>query len=285
MQRSVMSFHNSFMMRVLRAIRAIVLIMFRFPKRTMMIMVILLALSIPLLWGVGVITREVNAYMISISKATGFVLKDVYVSGQEHTKTEDILHAIPSEIGDSLWHVPIWEIKKALESLPWVDRASVQRQIPSTIIIHIEEFQPAALWQNEGALHLINTQGRIIDTVDLSRFSKMIILVGEDAPKKSKELFTFLSLNTSIAKRVSSAIFVSKRRWNIRLDNHIEIKLPEAQPIDAWRYLLKLHNEKLLLNQNNILSIDLRVKEKIYINRNRAYTPPKTSTLHGAVYG
>src|SRR3546814_9628127 len=41
---------------------------------------------------------------------------------------------------------------EAILALPWVKTASVERRLPDTIFVRIEERRPMALWQNERQL-------------------------------------------------------------------------------------------------------------------------------------
>ena len=51
-----------------------------------------------------------------------------------------------------------------------------------------------------------------------------------------------------LAKRFSAAIYVSDRRWNIRMagrqDDPIEVKLPEDKPETAWKKLSDLQEKE-----------------------------------------
>lgn len=201
--------------------------------------------------------------LLETSNKTGLILKDVYLEGQHYTKDTDIINAIDLQIGEPLMHIDIHHIKTELEALPWIRYAMVERLYPSTLRIHLIERKPLALWQYENQLKLIDSTGFIIPENDLKPFSHLILLVGEDAPAHTDSLMAILDRDSDVSKMVSSAIRISKRRWNIRLHNGIEIKLPEDHPEQAWNHLLQLHKKTHILD-SSLQSIDLRIPQKIY---------------------
>jgi cell division protein FtsQ len=210
-----------------------------------------------------------------ISEQTGLVLKDILLEGQEHTPKEDIINIMTNAtidddnyltIGDPILNIDLKRIKSKLEKLAWVKYASVERLFPSTLSVSIIERQPAALWQYNDVVHLIDTEGDVINTSEIDRFSDLIIMVGEESPSHVQSLFNLLNAQPDLAKRVSSAIRVGKRRWNLRFLNDVEVKLPEEEPSHAWDNLAKMQKETAILD-TDITSIDLRIEDenKIFV--------------------
>lgn len=194
-------------------------------------------------------------------------LKNVYLEGQEHTNTEDILQVMDVKIGAPLFSVEIQEIRTNLEALPWVRYAEVERQYPSTLTVRIVERIPVALWQFDQQLQLLDSEGEVIRAENISSFSDYLILVGKDAPYHLPEVMQMLESQKSLKPFVSSFIRVSERRWDVILRNDIRIMLPEQQPEKMWDYLAQLQEEKHMLDDNSIESINLKIPEKIFIER------------------
>lgn len=210
------------------------------------------------------ITKEkISDALYTVSSKTNLVLKNVYLEGQKYSNEDDIIQAINVNEEQAILGINIWKIQKNLESLPWVKYAVVERQYPSTLSIRITERTPKALWQNLGKVHLIDSDGKIINDEDLHKFSDLIILVGNDVPTYAGSLLGLLSSTPEISKLVSSAIRVGERRWNIRLYSGIEIKLPEDNFSDAWSNLSKLHKENKILD-STVKVIDLRLPGKMF---------------------
>ncbi len=209
----------------------------------------------------------VDSQMAKLAVEKDIQLKNVYLEGQEHTKTESILEVMDVKIGMPLFSVPLEEIRIRLEALPWVRYAEVERQYPSTITVRIVERIPVALWQVDQKLRLLDADAVVIDVDDIGAFSNYLILVGADAPYHLSEVMQILESQESLRPLVSSMVRVSERRWDVILRNDMRIMLPENKPEAMWSYLAQLHEEKNILSDSDIISINLKIPEKLFIEK------------------
>ena len=160
-----------------------------------------------------------------------------------------------------------------LEQLPWIRVASIERQYPGTIRVKIVERRPLALWQRKNELVLVDEIGDVITPRKLDRFHKMLVLVGKDAPAHATALLSILSREPDLKHRVNAAVRVGDRRWNIRMDNGVYVRLPENDALAAWRRFARLERQHKLLKQD-LLSIDLRIADQLIV-RPRGGRPEK----------
>ena len=98
------------------------------------------------------------------------------------------------------------------------------------------------------------------------------MIVGGDAPDEAPALFTLLAAQPRLSKRVRAAVRVGARRWNLRLDNGIDIQLPEENASDAWARLAELDREHRLLARD-IELIDLRLPGRMIVRARRVRPP------------
>ena len=84
---------------------------------------------------------------------------------------------------------------------------------------------------------------------------------------------TILAYEPGLKQRVNAAVRVGERRWNIRMDNGIYVRLPETGALDAWRRFARLERQHKLLKQD-LLSIDLRIPDQLIV-RTRGGRPEK----------
>lgn len=199
----------------------------------------------------------------AFSAKQGFELTEVKISGRLNSTSESLRKAINLQIGMPLIAIDLHQVKSDLEKLAWVKSVkTVSRIYPGLIFIEIEEKTPVAIWQYQGKFSLIDTDGQIIPISDVQRFSNLMVIVGENAPQKTPELIKMLSTQSSLQDRVTAAIWVGDRRWDLRIDNRIEVILPEEGATDAWLFLAQKHQEQRILDQP-IKRIDLRIKGQI----------------------
>jgi cell division protein FtsQ len=196
----------------------------------------------------------------------GFVVARVDVMGEGRLNEQDVLKAVNVRPGDYFFGVDLKEAQRRTESLPWVDRAVVRRLWPNRIVVQLVENQPYAVWQNKGQLALINKEGDVIApvSVDISIPTGLIHIVGEGAAAEAAELEDMLSDWQGLNRRVTSAILVSGKRWNIILDDAVTVKLPSVGIEVALAKLAKLQNQTQILDRA-VSEIDLRLMDRISI--------------------
>ncbi|MEK6733525.1 MAG: cell division protein FtsQ/DivIB, partial [Pseudomonadota bacterium] len=109
-------------------------------------------------------------------------------------------------------------------------------------------------------------EGVIIHEKDLKPYFNLPIFIGDGSEIYANSLITIFREEPELFKHIHAIIRVSERRWNIRLDNDLEIKMPEENFEEAWKKVIKLYKKKELLNPE-ISVIDLRVANKIFVEK------------------
>lgn len=200
------------------------------------------------------------------SASLGFVVKDVMVEGQKYTSEEKISKALKIKPNSPIFALSLKELKTKLEAIEWIKYASVERELPNKIHIAIIERTPIALGQKDKKLYLIDDEGVIINQSDIKSHLHLPIIIGEGAEINANSLIKMLRVEPDLFNHISSIIRVSERRWNVRLDNKIEIKMPEENFEQAWQTVIKLYRKNELLNKD-LKVLDLRIENKIFVEK------------------
>jgi cell division protein FtsQ len=210
------------------------------------------------------VLQSTNNKIQDLCRATGIVLKNVYLEGQNYTDRTEIIKALNVEIGEPILNINLSKLQNNLKSIGWIQDAVIERQLPDTLYIWIVERTPLALWQNSGKMYIIDQEGKVIEGENnFQKFSHLILLIGEDAPLYAKSLFSFIDKEKDLFQQISSATRISERRWNIRFQNGLVVKLPEEEAEKYWQYVVNMYKKKILFN--DIKTLDLRVPNKLYI--------------------
>jgi cell division protein FtsQ len=183
--------------------------------------------------------------LLQTTATLGLRVADIRVEGRATTDRDTILEALNARPGTPLLAVDPARAKQQLESLPWVRSAVIERRFPDTIYVRLVEREPMALWQHHGKL-------------------KLPLVVGEDAPAHANELLTMLAREPDLAAHVTAAIRVGGRRWNLRLDNAIDVLLPADDPAAAWAGLAGLQRNSAIL-QRDVQAIDMRLPDRLVV--------------------
>lgn len=76
---------------------------------------------------------------------TLFPIEKVEIRGNVRTSNETLMHALNLSSGQSIFSAKVEELSERTLKLPWVKSAKIQRRIPDTITIELEEWEPAFL--------------------------------------------------------------------------------------------------------------------------------------------
>jgi len=205
-------------------------------------------------------------FALTATAETGLSLQTVEVHGRGETRQADVLGAIGAARGAPLLGLDIDAMRERLTALPWIVSAEVERRYPNRLLVTVKEAEPMALWQRNQKLFLVSRAGKVIETADLGKYSKLLVIVGDRAPERAEALFDLLAREPKLKERVAAAVFVGKRRWNLRLDNGIDVKLPEENPAVAWSRLADLQKQYGLL-EKDVRIIDLRLPDQVVLRQ------------------
>lgn len=243
----------------------------RMPPRTVMLLgggtALALTLGGWLLWpGEWLAERQavLEADALAYSAELGLRIDRVTVAGRRETPAEVLIAAVEHEAGDPILAVDADALRLRLEELPWVRSATVERKLPGEIRLTIEERVPMALWQRDGRYHLVDRYGDTMPVADVTKYAGMIVLTGVDAPAHARALLDLLALEPDLGMRVIAAQRVGARRWNLRLDNGVDIRLPEEEAASAWRALADMERDEGLLDRDLVM-IDLRTPDRLVV--------------------
>ena len=214
-------------------------------------------------WGQQALDKAEDE-LVAMTGALGLVVADIEVDGRVLTDRETVLAALGGRGGTPILAISPARAKERLERLPWIRSATVERRLPDTLYVHLVERKPLALWQHRSRLELIDRDGGVIPIGPIDPSMRLLTVVGDDAPAHALELIDMLAGEPVLAARVTAAIRVGGRRWTLRIDNVIEVLLPEQNPAAAWAQLARLDRTDALL-QRNIQAVDMRLPDRLVL--------------------
>lgn len=230
------------------------------------------------LWHSGRLNHYGQALREHINTATqkaDFAVTDIRVEGRHRAAKEDIFDALGTERGAPLFAFDPDTAATRLGKLPWVEKVTVERRLPDTIRVNVTEREPAARWQHDEKIYVIDDRGHVLPTAVLSEFPALPLVVGMGANDHCHELFAALKPYPALFEKLESAVRVGERRWDLHLNPKITVRLPEEDMAGA------LHRLSVLMTQDHVLdreliAIDLRVPDRLVIDPVPAAAPPVT---------
>lgn len=171
--------------------------------------------------------------------------------------------------------VDVSAIRQRLLQFGWIKDARVQRRLPDTLVIDIVERTPAALWQSQGQLALIDREGVVLDRVPVDKMPDLPLLIGPGANQHSEELARLMDSVPALKPQFASATWVGDRRWDLSFQSGETVALPEgdAAASAALQKFARLDRSSGLLGRG-IVRFDLRIPGKMVVRLPRSPGEP-----------
>jgi cell division protein FtsQ len=203
------------------------------------------------------------------ANAAGFRIVSVALAGNRHVSREEVL-AIAGVTGTtSLVFLDVEETRARLKTNPWIADATVLKLYPGELQIGIKEREPFALWQKDGRVSVIADDGTVLEPYVAPRLIELPLVVGRGAETRAKQFLALLDRYPAMRDFVRASVFVGERRWNLRLKNGIDVRLPETDVAPALERLVALDQEKNLITRD-IVAIDLRLPDRVTVRLSEA---------------
>lgn len=201
---------------------------------------------------------------IEITADAGFTVENILVEGRVNTDPDVLLGLVNVRKDDPLLSFQPKAAKELIERIAWVKSVKVERRLPDTIYIELEERQPLALYQKDKKLFLIDVDGETITDFGLNRFKDLLLVSGTGAPENAYTLVNNLNVEDSLLPYIEAASFISDRRWDLKTHSGITIKLPAEDIGFALRRLALFQEDNQILDKE-LEHIDLRNQSRILV--------------------
>jgi cell division protein FtsQ len=203
------------------------------------------------------------------ANAAGFRIVSVALAGQHHVSRQEVLAAAGVTDTTSLLFLDVEQTRERLKTNPWIADATVLKLYPGELQIGIKEREAFALWQKDGQVYVIAEDGTVLGPYVSPRLIELPLVVGRGAETRAKEFLALLGRYPALRAVVRATVLVGERRWNLRLKNGIDVRLPETDIAPALARLVALDKEKNLITRD-IVAIDLRLPDRVTVRLSEA---------------
>jgi cell division protein FtsQ len=240
------------------------------------VFVVLVALDIP--------AKAERSAGVAIGRA-GFTVRGYQIVGLNHMDRKlvdavvtDEIRAAADRAGAAKAPQPLVNVAAIRERLlgyGWVKDARVSRRLPDTLVIDIVERSPTGLWQNQGQLALIDSEGVVLDRVPIDKMPDLPLLIGPGANRRSEELGRLMTAVPTLKPQLASATWVGGRRWDLSFQSGEQVALPEGENAarTALQKFAQADRSTGLLGRG-IVRFDMRIPGKMIVRLPRAPGEP-----------
>jgi cell division protein FtsQ len=222
--------------------------------------------------GLGIVKGgHVDEFMVELSNArnalansVGFRITEVAINGRRQLSQDEVL-AIGGVNGrSSLLFLDATTLRDKLKANPWISDAAILKLYPGRLQIDLVERTAFALWQQDGRLAVIAEDGAVLEPFVARRFVSLPLVVGKGADVKARDFLALLDRYPQVRSVTKAAILVGERRWNLRLKDGLDIRLPENDVGNALAMLSKLDKEDRLFSRD-ITAVDMRLPDRLTV--------------------
>jgi cell division protein FtsQ len=210
------------------------------------------------------LTQALSDTRNALANSAGFRITTVGINGRKQLSQDEVL-AIGGVNGrSSLLFLDAEAVRDKLKANPWIGDATVLKLYPGRLQIDIVERSAFALWQQDGHLSVIADDGAVLEPYVTRRFTSLPLVVGKGAETRARDFLALLDRYPQVRAVTKAAIFVGERRWNLRLKDGLDIRLPENDVGNALAALSKIDKEDKLFSRD-IIAVDMRLSDRLIV--------------------
>lgn len=185
-----------------------------------------------------------------------FELKEVAVLGVlKHLKKADLLESAHGARGN-FFLLDLARIKREVESVPWVKRASVRRVWPDRIVIQVEERVPLARW---GDGELLDVGGELFGAEYAGELPTLIGPRGSER-ELAQRLEEFRGQLAVVGRRPMAIMESDRNAWTVKLDDGTTIQLGRELATDRLRRFVANYDETVARVAGRGITVDMRYR-------------------------
>ncbi|MFZ6646475.1 cell division protein FtsQ/DivIB [Undibacterium sp. TJN25] len=198
-----------------------------------------------------------------------FTLKVIQIESAEqqelrHVNALTIRDGALPRIKGNFFTTNLDAVRGAFEAVPWVRKASVQREWPNKLIVTLEEHTALGTWGEQG--RLLSVKGDVF-TANLAEAEEDADLVEFDGPDGSEKevLARYADLKawfSKISLAPESLQYSNRYAWSLKLNNGMRVELGREQTSTTLKErvdrLLTVYPQLVASLQESIESVDMR---------------------------
>jgi len=186
-------------------------------------------------------------------------ITQVSVSGSfQRVSPVEVEQAVKARVRDvGLISVDLAAVRRAVEQLPWVDDATVERQWPRALNIRVVEQVPAARW---GANGLLNTRGELFIS-EARHIPPELPRLSGPRGTEAEVARRYLAAQGQLIEagmRLTAVRLDPRGAWEFDLDNGITVRLGRRQVDERLQRFVAAGVGQIAAHANDISYIDMR---------------------------
>ncbi len=197
------------------------------------------------------------------------------VSGSLHrTSASQVRAAAAPYASNGFFATDLNEVRAAVEGLPWVSNARVQRIWPDTLTIELSEHAPLARWNSTGLITGLQSNGGVLLTIDGSEDIQGLVRLYGPQGRHEEVLRAWLDMRSDLAiigLHVDALKLDDRGSWTVMLNNGVELRLGRERKTERLSRFVAVH-EHIRRQGRSVATVDMRYANGMaieWIDRNK----------------
>ena len=128
----------------------------------------------------------------------------ISLQGNNYVSPAGVLEIFAADRGKSVLRIPLDERRRQIESLPWIEQATVRRALPNRLQVEIRERTPIAFVREDSDMALVDVHGVILDRPLEGDFHFPVVTgIGPEMPLEDRE--KRMQLYSGFAQQIDAA--------------------------------------------------------------------------------
>jgi len=185
-------------------------------------------------------------------------INKVRVHGEFVNVDEAMLHrVIDGVVKGGYFNIDVERVREVVETLAWVDKASVRRVWPDTLSVSVSEQHPVAISREFG---FINASGDVFKPLGKIKENTLPVFDGAISLNKMM-LDKFYKMNMLLSKQkltITDLQFDARHAIKLKLNNGLKVILGRGETMHRLERFISIYSDSLEKLVNDIDAIDLR---------------------------
>jgi cell division protein FtsQ len=195
---------------------------------------------------------------LSLTFALNRPVRTVEMAGAfQRVQPADVERVVRDRLAGGFVTADLDALQSAIEELPWVDRARVQRRWPDGLQVQVTEQVAAARW---GASGLLNTRGELFVRHARHAPPELPQLAGPDGTEAQVAALYFQVYPRLVEAglRVTSLRLDARGAWELELSNGVTVRLGRKQLESRMERFIAVGAPVVAARANDIAYVDMR---------------------------
>jgi len=236
------------------------------PVRRVVVGSLLACLLVLIMIGGRSAVRSVNEWT---------TIKQVTIVGLDRLSREEIADQLHLSSESSLWSIDTEQLSDQLETHPWIRAVTFDRVLPHSLIVQVEERQPAAVLQASKQSYFVDAEGFLLPGKTTKAGQALPILEGmtskffsQDQDESHRRAKQGIHLAALLSERFSGRPKVNVAHAHTTIVDLPRIRVQFGQEADRqWERFLVLYPTIKETIERQSQEVDLRFSQKVILRK------------------